>query len=50
VLLEIDCAPMPAWLGVVNGASRASPVRPDRVSLAKQGERQEYVDVLSLHR
>jgi hypothetical protein len=36
--------------GVVHGASRASPVRRDRASPAKQGEHQEYIDVLSLHR
>jgi hypothetical protein len=29
---------------------RSSPVRRDRASPAKQGERQEYIDVLSLHR
>jgi hypothetical protein len=28
----------------------ASPVRRDRASPVKQGERQEYIDVLSLHR
>ena len=31
-------------------ASRASPVRRGRASTAKQGERQEYTDLFSLHR
>jgi hypothetical protein len=34
--------------GIVNEASKASLVRRDRASLAKQGEHQEYIDVLSL--
>jgi hypothetical protein len=45
-------------LGVIDGASRmiasevtgVPPVRRDKASPAKQGERQEYIVVLSLHR
>jgi hypothetical protein len=32
------------------GSDGASPVRRDRAPPAKQGKRQEYIDVLSLHR
>jgi hypothetical protein len=46
------------WQGVIDMMSRViaseatgwSPVRRGRASPAKQGERQEYIDVLSLHR
>jgi hypothetical protein len=38
------------WQSIVNEETRASPVRQDRASLAKHGEQQECIDVLSMHR